>query len=101
MGLPYIEPGSTSNGHIFYIITRSLDERTQLIEYLKKNGILAVFHYVPLHSSPAGTRYGRVSGDMKTTNDLSNRLLRLPLYYEMTDEDVTNVVKTIEKFYRI
>jgi len=101
IGLPYIEPGSTSNGHIFYIITRSLDERTQLIEYLKKNGILAVFHYVPLHSSPAGTRYGRVSGDMKTTNDLSNRLLRLPLYYEMTDEDVTNVVKTIEKFYRI
>jgi dTDP-4-amino-4,6-dideoxygalactose transaminase len=99
--LPYIDDLCICNGHIFYIITQSLDERNRLIEYLKKNGIVAVFHYVPLHSSPAGMRFSRSSGSMTVTDDLSARLLRLPMYYEMSDAEVDRVVESINEFYRI
>ncbi|MGP8152839.1 MAG: DegT/DnrJ/EryC1/StrS family aminotransferase, partial [Smithella sp.] len=88
-----------SNGHIFYIVTRSLKERTELARFLKEQGILAVFHYVPLHSSPAGKLYGRTSGTLKVTEMVSDCLLRLPLYYEMKDEDVHSVVEKITSFY--
>jgi dTDP-4-amino-4,6-dideoxygalactose transaminase len=94
-----VENDSVCNGHLFYIITRSLEERTRLIQHLKKEGILAVFHYVPLHSSPAGMKYGRASGDMRVTDDISNRLLRLPLYYEMREEDLDRVVACVKGFY--
>jgi dTDP-4-amino-4,6-dideoxygalactose transaminase len=97
--LPFVEQGSAGNGHIFYIITRSLQERTQIIEHLKTKGILAVFHYVPLQSSPAGIKYCRVSGDMSITNDVSERVLRLPLYYEMKDEDIEMVASELLRFY--
>jgi dTDP-4-amino-4,6-dideoxygalactose transaminase len=98
--LPSLENDSVCNGHLFYIITRSLEERTQLIQHLQAKGILAVFHYVPLHTSPAGRKYGRVSGDMAVTEDISTRLLRLPLYYEMGDEDLSRVVASVKEFYR-
>jgi len=97
--LPFMRSECLCNGHIFYIITKSLEERTCLIEYLKKNSILAIFHYVPLHSSPAGLRYSRVSDRMQVTDDLSSRLLRLPMYYEMDDEVVVRVVQLIKSFY--
>ncbi|MBF0225756.1 MAG: dTDP-4-amino-4,6-dideoxygalactose transaminase [Desulfobacterales bacterium] len=97
--LPFIENMCICNGHIFYIITSSLEERTSLIKYLKDREIITVFHYVPLHSSPAGKKYGRVNGSMDNTNDLSERVLRLPMYYEMTKEDVEIVVKAINDFY--
>ena len=97
--LPYVWDGCACNGHIFYIITRSLEERGRLINYLEERGINAVFHYVPLHSSPAGCKYGRIGSDMVVTNDLSDRVLRLPLYYEMTIEDVDRVVNALEEFY--
>ena len=97
--LPFIINDCRSNGHMFYIITRSLEERTALIEFLKVHGIKSVFHYIPLHSSPAGQRYGRASGDLGVTQRVSDCLLRLPLYYEMTAEDVQYVVKSIEQFY--
>ena len=100
IGLPYVEHGDASNGHIFYIITRSLDERTRLIKYLAEKGIIAVFHYVPLHSSPAGMKYGRTSGNMDVTKDLSNRLLRLPMYYELEDKEINSVVEALEHFYK-
>ena len=87
------------NGHIFYILTRSLEERNSLIKYLNKRGVKAVFHYIPLHSSPAGLRYGRTFGKMPVTDFASNRLVRLPMYYEMTKADVEFVVSEIEKFY--
>ncbi|OEU64468.1 MAG: dTDP-4-amino-4,6-dideoxygalactose transaminase [Desulfobacterales bacterium PC51MH44] len=95
--LPAVEYGS--NGHIFYIITRSSEERCRLIEYLKENGIWAVFHYVPLHSSPAGAKYGRTSEKLRVTDDLSDRVLRLPVYYEMREEDVERVAEHISQFY--
>jgi len=97
--LPFILDNCCANGHIFYILTKSLEERTALIEYLAKQGIYAVFHYIPLHSSPAGRRYGRVCGPMEVTQRVSDCLLRLPLYYEMREEDVQAVVATVTQFY--
>jgi dTDP-4-amino-4,6-dideoxygalactose transaminase len=70
-----------------------------LIEYLKKKSILSVFHYVPLHSSPAGEKYCRVSGSMTVTNDFSERILRLPMYSEMKLEEVEEVVEKINEFF--
>ncbi len=90
---------SSPNGHLFYILTNSLAARTDLINYLKGLGILAVFHYMPLHLSPAGRKFGRPSGSLPVTEDISSRLLRLPLYYEMSLRDVDQVVGQIEVFY--
>nr|WP_320194069.1 dTDP-4-amino-4,6-dideoxygalactose transaminase [uncultured Desulfobacter sp.] len=87
------------NGHIFYMITGALDERSRLITCLGNENIHAVFHYIPLHSSPAGKKFGRVSGDLKHTQDLSERVLRLPLYYEMSLDDVDRVADVICSFY--
>ncbi|MBI5249116.1 MAG: dTDP-4-amino-4,6-dideoxygalactose transaminase [Desulfomonile tiedjei] len=97
--LPIIASRRSSNGHMFYIITRSLEERTGLIRYLKEQDVSAIFHYVPLHSSPAGRKYGRVAGRMDVTDDMSDRLLRLPLYFEMTDKEVDRVVELVWDFY--
>ena len=88
-----------NNGHIFYIIVKDIAERTRLIKHLKKNNIKAVFHYVPLHSSPVGRKYCMTVGDLPNTIDLSERVLRLPLYYEMTGEQVHTVTSEIRKFY--
>lgn len=98
--LPLILYDCHSNGHIFYVITRSLEERTGLIEFLQEHGIMAVFHYIPLHSSPAGKLYGRACGSLEVTRRVSDCLLRLPLYYEMTGEDVQYVVEKIVLYYQ-
>jgi dTDP-4-amino-4,6-dideoxygalactose transaminase len=100
ISLPYIDSDCASNGHIFYIVSNSLAERIRLIAHLKQAGIYAVFHYVPLHSSFGGIQFGRVSGTMDVTDDISDRLLRLPLYYEMSDDDVRFVAGKIDEFYR-
>lgn len=99
INLPTIDSQSRCNGSVFYIITRSLEERNKLIKYLAKNDIQAVFHYVPLHSSRAGLKYGRVNGKLPVTDTVSNRLLRLPLYCEMSKNDVFRVVKYVKRFY--
>ena len=88
------------NAHMFYIKCKNLDERSKLIDYLKKNDISAVFHYIPLHSAPAGKKYGRFCGEDKWTTIESERLLRLPLYFEISDETVSTVILTIKKFYK-
>lgn len=77
---PVIPAGCQHNAHMYYILLESLEKRTRLISKLKKLDVNAVFHYVPLHSSPAGRKYGRVNGDMTNTEDLADRLLRLPLW---------------------
>jgi dTDP-4-amino-4,6-dideoxygalactose transaminase len=97
--LPRILNNCCSNGHLFYIITRSLKERTKLAEFLKEQNILAVFHYVPLHNSPAGKQYGRSCGTMEVTERVSDCLLRLPLYYEMTQDDVRFITDNVKKVY--
>jgi dTDP-4-amino-4,6-dideoxygalactose transaminase len=88
-----------SNGHMYYLLLDSLETRTALIAHLKAQGIHPVFHYVPLHSSPAGRKYGRVHGSMKVTDNLSERLLRLPLHYEMDDADVARISAAIRDFF--
>lgn len=99
--LPCVLDNCSVNGHIFYIITHSLEERKKLTLFLKKHAISAIFHYVPLHSSPAGKRYGRTCGKLNVTDMVSNCLLRLPLYYQMTEEDVYKVTDKIKDFYKI
>lgn len=98
-GIPPRNCDSDINGHIFYIITASLNERIGLIKYLKAHEIHAVSHYIPLHSAPAGIKYGRTSGDMSNTDDLSDRVLRLPIFYGMKRKQVEKVVATINEFY--
>ena len=90
----------THNAHMFYIKAKNLDERTKLIAFLKSNNINAVFHYIPLHSAPAGKKYGRFVGEDKWTTKESERLLRLPLYYGIKNNDVEMVVKKIKEFYK-
>jgi len=97
---PFFDDKSTCNGHIFYIITRSPIERDNLIQYLENCGINSLFHYVPLHSSPAGKKFGKFSGKLINTEQISQKLLRLPLYYGMTDDDIDIVIESICNFYR-
>lgn len=97
--LPYIPDNCGHNAHMFYIKTKNLEERTALIEYLKKNDILATFHYIPLHSAPAGIKYGEFHGEDKYTTSESERLLRLPLYYGLKKEEVEYIVQKIKEFY--
>lgn len=97
--LPSVDQESVCNGHLFYVVTRTAEERARLIAHLDRRRILAVIHYVPLHSSPAGRKYGRTSGTLEVTEDLSRRLLRLPLYYEMSETEVDRVVAALKEFY--
>ena len=86
---------------MFYIKNRDLDERTEFMSYMKENGVGCVFHYIPLHSAPAGLKYGRFNGEDKYTTKESERLARLPLYYNLTEEDQEKVIDTIYKFYKV
>ena len=97
--LPVVPDECEHNAHMFYIKTKDLTERDELIAYLKENGVSAVFHYVPLHSSPAGRKFGRFNGEDRYTTDTYSRLLRLPMYYGLSDRDVTYVCELINTFY--
>ena len=97
--LPVIPKNCVHNAHMFYIKARDLEERTALIQHLKDLDIGAVFHYVPLHSSPAGKKYGRFSGEDRYTTKESDRLLRLPMYYGITEQEINEVVEGIKSFY--
>ena len=99
--LPFIPEGCVHNAHMFYLKCRDLTERTAFIQFLKERDILAVFHYVPLHSAPAGLRFGRFEGEDKYTTAESDRLVRLPLYYGLTDEDQAKVIKAVRDFYGV
>ncbi len=97
--LPFIPEECTHNAHMFYIKTKDLEERRRLIEFLKESGILAVFHYVPLHSAPAGMKFGRFHGEDKYTTKESERLLRLPMFYKLTEEEVDYIAGKVKEFY--
>ena len=92
--------GTQHNAHMFYIKLSDLEERTRFIEYMKANDILTVFHYVPLHSAPAGLKYGRFAGEDVYTTAESDRLVRLPLYYKLDKNDQEKVIKTILDFWK-
>lgn len=87
------------NAHMYYIKLRSLEERSKLIAFLAEHDICAVFHYVPLHSATAGLKYGRFVGEDRYTTVLSERLLRLPMFYELTEADCARVIETISAFF--
>lgn len=97
--LPAMNQTRATNGHIMYIITDSLKERSRLIEFLRQRGIISVFHYIPLHSSIMGSKCCRVAGEMSVTNEISDRLLRMPMYYEMRTTNVLRVVDAVQEFY--
>lgn len=99
LGLPAIPDGCVHNAHMYYIKCKDLAERTALISFLKERDILAVFHYVPLHSAPAGERFGRFDGEDRYTTAESDRLLRLPMYYGLTAEDRGRVIAAVKEFY--
>ena len=96
---PCIPAECKMNGHIYFIKCKDFAERSSLIQYLKENGIQAVFHYLPLHSSPAGLKFGRFDGEDRYTTTESERLLRLPMFYDLTEEQQSYIIKTIFKFY--
>ncbi|NMC21850.1 MAG: dTDP-4-amino-4,6-dideoxygalactose transaminase [Thermogutta sp.] len=98
--LPRIPPDCQSNYHLFYILTRDAASRDGLIQHLRRADILAVFHYVPLHSSPAGRRLAVAAGDLSVTQDAADRLLRLPLYHDITVEEQRSVVTELEAYSR-
>lgn len=96
---PTVPEGCVHNAHMYWIKLRTLSERTAFIEYMKEHGVLTVFHYVPLHSAPAGIKFGRFDGeDIYTTAD-SDRLVRLPMYYGLTDEDRNTVIAAAKSFF--
>ena len=97
--LPTVPDGCVHNAHMFYIKAKDLEERTALIKHLKERGILAVFHYVPLHSAPAGIRFGRFAGEDLYTTSQSDRLLRLPMYFGLTENDRQAVIDAVTEFY--
>jgi dTDP-4-amino-4,6-dideoxygalactose transaminase len=94
-----ISPECEHNAHMFYIKAKNFDERTRLIDYLKVNGVMAVFHYIPLHSAIAGKKFGRFSGDDNWTTKESERLIRLPLFFNITKEEVGKVIDVVNSFF--
>lgn len=97
--LPFIPEHCVHNAHMFYIKAKDLEERTALISFLKENGIMAVFHYIPLHTAPAGQKYGRFHGEDRYTTKESERLCRLPLYYGLKDEEADLIISKVKEFY--
>jgi len=101
LALPTVPEDCAHNAHMFYIKVKNLIVRTELLEYLKDKGVLAVFHYVPLHSSEAGLKFGFFSGEDNFTTTGSERVIRLPMYYGLTATDKNKVVNTLYDFYKI
>jgi len=98
--LPAFEPEvGVHNGHLFYLLTQTPEVRAKLLRHLKDQGISVIFHYVPLHSSPAGKKFGRSAGPLPHTEAFSERVVRLPLFYEMTDAEVDLVIAEVNLFF--
>ena len=97
--LPTVPAGCVHNAHMFYVKLRDLEERTAFIAHLKERGVSSVFHYIPLHSAPAGLKFGRFHGEDEYTTRESERLARLPMYYGLTESDTTSVIDAIKSFF--
>ena len=96
---PIVPKDVIQNGHIYYILVKDNETRNKLIQHLKENGVMSVFHYIPLHSSKGGKKYSRVVGSMDVTNKVSKTLARLPLYYDLSLNDVHHVVSCVKSFF--
>lgn len=97
--LPVVPEGCVHNAHMFYIKTKDIEERTAFIAFLKENGVMSVFHYIPLHTAPAGQKFGRFHGEDKYTTRESERLARLPMYFGLKKEQVDDICDVIKRFY--
>jgi dTDP-4-amino-4,6-dideoxygalactose transaminase len=98
LSLPHVPENCVGNWHLFYVLMPDQARRDGLMKYLNERGILAVFHFVPLHTSPMGALFGYRSGDLPETEELSSRLLRLPLYYDITEEEQVQVVAAVRSY---
>ncbi|MDE7239075.1 MAG: DegT/DnrJ/EryC1/StrS family aminotransferase, partial [Lachnospiraceae bacterium] len=98
---PQIPDGCVGNGHMYYIKVKDIEERTELIRFLDEHEIMAVFHYIPLHTAPAGKQFGTFFGEDRYTTKESERLLRLPMYFELTPEEVLEITGKVKEFYRV
>ena len=97
--LPYVPDECVHNAHMFYLKCRDLADRTAFISYMKAAGVLCTFHYVPLHSAPAGLKFGRFFGEDVYTTAESNRLVRLPMYYELDPADLEQVIALAKEYF--
>lgn len=95
---PIIHDDCEHNAHMYYILFKNLDVRTKFIDFMKQNQISTVFHYIPLHSSPAGMKYCKTTGKMNVTNNISDTLVRLPMFYELDDNMLSDIFDKISKF---
>lgn len=98
---PHIPEGCVHNAHMYYIKAKDLEERTKLIAFLKERDILAVFHYIPLHTAPAGQKFGRFHGEDRYTTKESERLLRLPMFYTLAMDQVDYIAGQVKEFYHV
>lgn len=98
--LPFIPKECTHNAHMFYIRFPSLAIRTKFIDFLRKEDIIAPFHYIPLHSSPAGKKFGRAHNELNITNMVSDTLVRLPIFYDLSEENLSKIIDLTTKFIR-
>jgi dTDP-4-amino-4,6-dideoxygalactose transaminase len=97
---PFVPDNSEHNAHLYSILVKNPAIREKVISYLKRKGIMAIFHYIPLHSSPAGKKYGRFMGTMRNTDRVSSTLIRLPLFYDITNSEVEYVVKSLYNYFK-
>ena len=97
--LPHIPTECTHNAHMFYVKLKNLEERTKFIAYLKEHNVLSVFHYIPLHSAPAGQKFGHFHGEDVFTTKESERLARLPMYYGLSNENLGLVIEAVKSFF--
>lgn len=97
--LPVVPEGCVHNAHMFYIKAKDIEERTAFIAFLKENEVMSVFHYIPLHTAPAGQKFGRFHGEDRYTTRESERLARLPMYYGLKEEQVDDICDVIKRFY--
>ena len=96
--LPHVPKGVTGNGHMFYLLLRDIGDRDTFIAHMRQAGIITPFHYVPLHSAPAGLRYGRATGTLAVTEDISARLARLPMFWALEDGGVDQIIRTARDY---
>ena len=97
---PFVPTDCKHNAHMFYLKCKDLEERSAFIKFLGENGIMAVFHYIPLHGAPAGKQFGRFNGEDVYTTKESERLVRLPLYYGLKEEEVEYIIGKVKEFYK-
>ena len=100
MRLPVVPEDCRPNAHLFHVLLRDQRTRDEMMDHLRAQGIQAVFHYIPLHTSPMGRRLGQADVQLPVTNDVAGRLLRLPMYYSLTRDDQQRVVASIADFLR-